>query len=120
MSPGDLRRLAVILTSVKKNQLKLVKHLQTVGNGRTNQYHPNYYRILQLHLGGGIRRPPKECPGYDIKQSNEEASVLRELWRMQSIPLLPSLPNPLWPGVVAPYTILSMGQIDQNCILMLN
>ena len=25
-----------------------------------------------------------------------------ELWRMQCAPLLPSLPGPLWPGVVAP------------------
>ena len=25
-----------------------------------------------------------------------------ELWEMRSTPLLPSLPGPLWPGVVAP------------------
>ena len=25
-----------------------------------------------------------------------------ELWGMRSIPSLPSLPGPLWPGVVAP------------------
>ena len=25
-----------------------------------------------------------------------------ELWGMRSTPLLPSLPGPLWPGVVAP------------------
>ena len=28
-----------------------------------------------------------------------------ELWGMRSTPLLPSLPGPLWPGVVAPDTI---------------
>ena len=27
---------------------------------------------------------------------------------------------PLWPGVVAPDRVLSMGQIEVNCILMLN
>ena len=39
---------------------------------------------------------------------------------MQSTPLLPSLPYPLWPGVVAPDRVLSMGQIELNCVLMLN
>ena len=43
-----------------------------------------------------------------------------ELWRMQSTPLLPSLPGPLWPGVVAPDRVLSMGQIEVNCVLILN
>ena len=32
-----------------------------------------------------------------------------ELWGMRSTPLLPSLPGPLWPGMVAPDSALSMG-----------
>ena len=40
-----------------------------------------------------------------------------ELWGMRSIPLLPSLPSPLWPGVVGPDRFLSMGQIERNCVL---
>ena len=32
----------------------------------------------------------------------------------------PLLPGPLWPGVVAPDRVLSKGQIELNCILMLN
>ena len=43
-----------------------------------------------------------------------------ELWRIRSTPSLPSLPGPLWLGVVAPVRVLSMGQIELNCILMLN
>ena len=43
-----------------------------------------------------------------------------ELWGMQSIPLLPSLPGSLWPGVVAPDRFLSMGQIELNGVFMLN
>ena len=39
---------------------------------------------------------------------------------MWSIPSLPSLPGPRWPRVVAPNRVLSMGQIEQNCIHMLN
>ena len=31
-----------------------------------------------------------------------------------------SLPGPLWLGVVAPDRVLSMGQIELNCELMLN
>ena len=35
-----------------------------------------------------------------------------ELCRLQSTPLLSSLPGPLWPRVIAPDRILSMGQIE--------
>ena len=35
-----------------------------------------------------------------------------ELWGMRSTPLLPLLPGPLWPGVVAPDRVLSIGQIE--------
>ena len=34
-------------------------------------------------------------------------------------PSLPLLPDPLWPGVVEPDRVLSMGQIERNCVLML-
>ena len=43
-----------------------------------------------------------------------------ELWRMQCTSSLPLLPGPLNPGVVAPDRVLSMGQIELNCVLMLN
>ena len=45
--------------------------------------------------------PSKECPGYDTKQCDGEVPVMLEFWGMRSTPLLPSLPGPLWPGVVA-------------------
>ena len=56
--------------------------------------------------------PPNKCPVYDTKQSDGEASEMLDLWRMQSSPLLPSLPCLLWPGVVAPDRFLSMSQIE--------
>ena len=43
-----------------------------------------------------------------------------ELWGMQSTPSLPLLPGPLWPEVVAPIRVLSMGQIELNSVLMIN
>ena len=43
-----------------------------------------------------------------------------ELRGMRCTLLLPSLPGPLWPGVLAPNKILSMGQIELNCVLMIN
>ena len=43
-----------------------------------------------------------------------------ELWGMQSAPSLPSLLGPLWPGVVAPDRVLSMGKTKLNCVFMLN
>ena len=56
---------------------------------------------------------------YDTKQSDVKVPVMLELWGMQSITSLPSLPGPLWSGVVATGRVLSMGQIKLNCILML-
>ena len=43
-----------------------------------------------------------------------------ELWEMQSSLSLPSLPGSLWLGVVAPDRVLTMGQIELNCVLMLS
>ena len=43
-----------------------------------------------------------------------------ELRGMHSTPSLPSHPGPLWLGVVAPNRVLSMGQIELNCVLELN
>ena len=43
-----------------------------------------------------------------------------ELWGMRSTPLLRSIPAPLWLGMVAPDKVLSTGQIERNCVLMLN
>ena len=43
-----------------------------------------------------------------------------ELWGIWSIHLLLSLPGSLWSGVVAPDRVLSISQIELNCVLMLN
>ena len=37
---------------------------------------------------------------------------MQELWGIQSIPLLSSLPGPLGPGAVVPDRVLSIGQIE--------
>ena len=57
---------------------------------------------------------------YDSKQSECDVSVTQDIWGMQSTYLLPSLPGPLWPRVVAPDKVESMGQIERNSGLMLN
>ena len=64
--------------------------------------------------------PPNKCPGYDTKQSDDEAAVMLELWGMLSTHSLTSLRGPLWSGVVAPDRVLSMGQIELDCVLTLN
>ena len=61
-----------------------------------------------------------KCPGYDTKQSDGEAPVMLEFWRMQSTPSLSSLPGSLRTRVVAPDRVLSMGQIELNCVITLN
>ena len=42
-----------------------------------------------------------------------------ELWGIWNTALLPSLPDPLWLRVVVPDRILSMDQIELNCVLKL-
>ena len=59
-------------------------------------------RIHWLLFCIGVRPPPNKCSGYDTKQSDGEVPAMLELWGIRSTPLLPSLPGPLWPGVVAP------------------
>ena len=60
-----------------------------------------------------------KCLGYDSKQSDGDVPVMLELWGMLSTPSLTLLPGPLWLRVVAPDRVLSIGQIELNCILML-
>ena len=55
---------------------------------------------------------PKECPRYD-KKSYGKVPVMLEIWGIQSSQ------EPLWPGVVKPNRVLSLGQIELNSILML-
>ena len=74
----------------------------------------------RLLLCREVRHLPNECPRYDTKQSDGESPVMVELWGMRSTPSFSSLPAPLYPGVVAPDRVLSVGQIELNCVLMLN
>ena len=54
-----------------------------------------------------VRFPsPTSVLGMTLKKSDSEAIVT------QSTILLPSLPDPLWPGVVAPDRVLFMNQIE--------
>ena len=43
-----------------------------------------------------------------------------ELWGMRSTPSLPLLSGPFWTEEVAPDRVLSIGQIELNCVLTLN
>ena len=53
----------------------------------------------------------------DMTLNDGEVPVMLELWGMQSTLSLLSLLGPLWPGVVAPDRVLSMGQIEINCVV---
>ena len=61
-----------------------------------------------------------ERPGNDTKQCDGDVPVMLELWGMRSTTLLSSLPSPHWPGVLASDRALYMGQIELNCVLILN
>ena len=76
-------------------------------------------RIHQLHLCKGARHPQR-VSRYDTEQSDGEATVMQELWEMLNTPSLPSLPGPLWLGLVARDRVLSMGQIELRSVLKLN
>ena len=68
----------------------------------------------------GLDPPPNKCPVYDSKQSDGAVPVILKRWGMQSTPSLLSLPGPVWLGMVPSDRVLSMGQIELNCVLMLN
>ena len=51
---------------------------------------------------------PSECSGYDIKQSDSVALVNVEY------PFIAIAPGPLWPGVGAPDSVLSMHQMKMT------
>ena len=70
-------------------------------------------RLLFLRRG----KTPQRVFLYGTKPSIGEVPVMLELWGMQSTPSLTSLPGPIWPGLVAPDRVLSVGQIDLNCVL---
>ena len=55
-----------------------------------------------------------------LKKSDGEVLVMLELWGMWSAPSLPLLSGRLWPRMVASDRVLSMGQIELNCVLMLS
>ena len=80
-------------------------------NAHHHYYYYYYYYYFAQSAGAVeyVRPPPHECPGYDTKQFDGEVPAVLELWGMRSTPSLPSLPGPLWPGVVAPDRALSMG-----------
>ena len=66
--------------------------------------------IHRQHLCRGVNPPhSNECPGYDTKQSDGDVPVILGLWRMWSTSSLSLLSDPLWPGMVAPDRVLSMG-----------
>ena len=67
---------------------------------------------LTASLQRGKTPTPNECPRYDTKLSDGEAPVMLELWGIWSTPSLPSLLGPLWPGLVTPDWVLSLGQIE--------
>ena len=78
------------------------------------------FDVHQLYLCRGVRPLPTSVLLYDTKQSDGEVQFKLELWEIQSTHSFPSLPGPLWSGVVAPDRALLMGQIEQNYMLMLN
>ena len=59
--------------------------------------------------------PHQRLSRYNTKQSEGGDPVMLELWGLRSTSFIP-----LWPGVVGPDRVLSMGQIELNRVLMLN
>ena len=76
-------------------------------------------RLHILHICRGVRLL-KQVFRYMTQNNLIVTQVILELWGMWSIPSFPSLPGPLWPGVVATDSILSMGKTEQKCVLILD
>ena len=64
---------------------------------------------------------PKECPVYDSKQPGGEGPVVLYFGRIQSTPLLRSLPGSFLPGMIAPDNpIYGLNRIKQIIYAKLN
>ena len=61
-----------------------------------------------------------ECLVYDNKQSDVKISVILKVWKMQNTHSLPSFLCPFCPWVIAHEKALCLGQIELNCVLILN
>ena len=66
---------------------------------------------------GKIPTTTNKCSDYDTIQSNGEVPMMLELWGMRSTPLHC---HHSWPMVEAPDRGRSMGQIELDCVPMLN
>ena len=71
-------------------------------------YHQATLALSAASLQRGKIPPPTSV--LDMTLNN--LMVKFQLWGMRSTPLLQLLPGSLWPGVVAPDRVLSMGQIE--------
>ena len=92
---------------------------------KCNQFLPRFELVSPCPFPTTITITPRaptnnECPGHEIKQPDGEVEVILELWGMWSTLSLPSLPGSFLFEVIAPDTVISMVQIEQNCVLMLN
>ena len=97
-------------THLQLSQILIIQNLMAQSTGA----------VVYTDCLSGKTLTPNECPRYDTKQSDGEVPVMLELWGMQSTPSLPSLPDPLWLGAVAPDRVLSMGQIELCTYVKMN
>ena len=76
--------------------------------------------VLRIPQSSSITEAsPSDCfvlyQGHSLGRSKSfdgKAPVL-DIWGILSTPSLPLLPDPLWPGVVAPESVQSVGQIER-------
>ena len=78
---------------------------------RCNQSGPGFELVSPCPYPATITIAPRA----PHKQSDGTASVMLEHWGTRSTSSLLLLPGPLWPGVVAPNNVLSIGQIELTC-----
>ena len=85
----------------------------------------DFFKTKAAQLAGVVEHT--DCISvYDIKQCDGDAPVMLDLLGILSTPSLASLPDPLWPRVVAPDRVPLMGLIElfninaENKWLMLN
>ena len=111
----------------KKNQLKTRQNGKQ--NKRVNKEEKNlvFQFILKFSLIYSTSIPSHfSCTGswgcrmYHQLLCKGVRPVMLELWGIRSTLSLQSIPGSLWPRVVASDRVLSMGQIELNCVLMLN
>ena len=121
LAQGNLKRCLYLLFSILSIILQLSYYVRLPSLSYPRAVWPSLLGPLNT-LTASLQKgttPSTSVQDMTLKKSDGEVPVMLELWGMQNT-LHCYRSGSTWPGVAAPDRSLSMGQIELNCVIMLN